>query len=91
MNMAEILIIRSEVAHISLDEVKGRFKDRYIFQDSHGLIRYQSRMLRSDLGYHVKNPIFVPKISKVSPLIVEETHVTNGQCVTKWTMAYDTA
>uniref|UniRef100_A0A1I7WGM1 Integrase_H2C2 domain-containing protein n=1 Tax=Heterorhabditis bacteriophora TaxID=37862 RepID=A0A1I7WGM1_HETBA len=37
-------------------------------------------MQRADLDYDAKNPIFIPKVSKISKLIIIEIHISNGHC-----------
>uniref|UniRef100_A0A1I7W8R0 Integrase catalytic domain-containing protein n=1 Tax=Heterorhabditis bacteriophora TaxID=37862 RepID=A0A1I7W8R0_HETBA len=80
MDRAEIIIIISETLHISIDEVKERFKDRVIIKDKDGLIRYRSRMQNADVTYDFKNPIFIPGISPIVNLILRDNHIKYGHC-----------
>ena len=66
------------VQHVEKDVVGSKFQQTVanlkLFTDEHGVLRCKGRLDRSDLEYERKYPVFLPKNSHLTTLLIEQAH-----------------
>ncbi|KHJ85052.1 integrase core domain protein, partial [Oesophagostomum dentatum] len=85
--VSERILILQTHRNLDLAEMQKKHREKKVFRDDQGFIRYESRLQNADIPLDTKSPILLPNSSELCRLVIMQTHRENAHCGAEQTLS----